>query len=111
MSSAGEPNPELLKTINKLFGSTLLVTTTDGRTAQGKFICLDRLGNIILEDVVEKRGVTYSATDKEESTYKWETERSLSQAVIRGDILAKVQIAKNEYHRRVKGSTWQELTS
>jgi small nuclear ribonucleoprotein (snRNP)-like protein len=75
---------------------------TDGRVAQGKFICLDRLGNIILEDVIERREITFhNETDEQKSVYKWETERSLSQAVIPGERLARVQIDKDEYQRRV----------
>ena len=74
---------------------------TDGRTAQGKFICLDRLGNIVLEDVVEKREIVYSPNDGREGEKRWNTKRILSQAVIVGERMAKVQIVRDEYQRRV----------
>jgi small nuclear ribonucleoprotein (snRNP)-like protein len=74
----------------------------DGRVAQGKFICLDRLGNIVLEDVIERREMKYhNETDEQKRVYRWDTERCLSQAVIPGDRLARVQIDKDEYQRRV----------
>ena len=98
-SSTLSPESGLLKKIHTLIGSNLIVTMTDGRTAQGKFICLDRLGNIILEDAEERRDITYNPYGKE-GIYRWETERFLSQAVIPGERLARVQISKGEYQRR-----------
>eukprot|EP00571_Detonula_confervacea_P017673 CAMPEP_0172312682 /NCGR_PEP_ID=MMETSP1058-20130122/18341_1 /TAXON_ID=83371 /ORGANISM="Detonula confervacea, Strain CCMP 353" /LENGTH=144 /DNA_ID=CAMNT_0013026215 /DNA_START=80 /DNA_END=514 /DNA_ORIENTATION=+ len=116
----------LLNTIHLLLGSKLHVTMTDGRVARGNFVCLDRLGNMILEDVVECRQVAYtippelsSSDDKgntneegngelqcnKQTMYKWDTERSLSQAVIPGDRLAKVDIAKGEWETRVGSDT------
>ena len=102
-SSSAASESRLLEKIHSLIGSNLIVTMTDGRTAQGKFICLDRLGNIVLEDAEEKRDITYSP-DGEENVYRWETERLLSQAVIPGERLARVQISKDEYQRRTGGS-------
>eukprot|EP00584_Thalassiosira_punctigera_P018709 CAMPEP_0172563210 /NCGR_PEP_ID=MMETSP1067-20121228/99970_1 /TAXON_ID=265564 ORGANISM="Thalassiosira punctigera, Strain Tpunct2005C2" /NCGR_SAMPLE_ID=MMETSP1067 /ASSEMBLY_ACC=CAM_ASM_000444 /LENGTH=90 /DNA_ID=CAMNT_0013353609 /DNA_START=83 /DNA_END=355 /DNA_ORIENTATION=+ len=86
---------------------------TDGRVAHGNFVCLDRLGNIILDNVVERRRVAYippgsskgaGAELEKESIYEWETERSLSQAVIPGNRLAKVEIAKTEWEERIGSS-------
>lgn len=99
---------ELLRTVHLLLGSKLRVTMTDGRVARGNFACLDRLGNIVLENVVEHRKVAYvppSSSEKggehDRRVYEWDTERSLSQAVILGDRLAKVEIAKTEWRKRV----------
>lgn len=101
--AATTSNQNLLNAIHRLLGSTLLVTMTDGRVAEGKFVCLDRLGNIILEDVTERREITYDSGDGgQDSVYRWETERSLSQAVIPGDRLARIQIDKDEYHSRIE---------
>ena len=57
---------EILDTIHRLLGSRIKVTMSDGRIVSGKFSCLDRLGNIMLEDVVEQRQIAYqdvTATD------------------------------------------------
>eukprot|EP00579_Thalassiosira_antarctica_P009844 CAMPEP_0201915038 /NCGR_PEP_ID=MMETSP0903-20130614/5061_1 /ASSEMBLY_ACC=CAM_ASM_000552 /TAXON_ID=420261 /ORGANISM="Thalassiosira antarctica, Strain CCMP982" /LENGTH=86 /DNA_ID=CAMNT_0048450549 /DNA_START=85 /DNA_END=345 /DNA_ORIENTATION=- len=83
---------------------------TDGRVARGNFVCLDRLGNIILDNVVECRQVAYipsslSEGEENQSSYEWDTERSLSQAVIPGDRLAKVEIVKKEWEERVGQSS------
>mmetsp|Transcript_1203 Transcript_1203/g.2799 ORF Transcript_1203/g.2799 Transcript_1203/m.2799 type:complete len:114 (-) Transcript_1203:1272-1613(-) len=92
----------------QLFGSQLLVTLTDGRTAKGKFISLDRSCNIILEDVVECREVVYvphAPTDKfsskDDNIFKWSTEREVTLAVIPGDRLERVQICKKELDAKV----------
>ena len=74
----------------------------DGRTAGGKFTCIDRLGNIILQDVVDRRVITYcSEVEGKDCMNKWDTERVLSQAVIPGERVAMVQIEKNEYQSRL----------
>lgn len=75
---------------------------TDGRTAKGKFLSIDRLGNILLQDVVERREITYCPkVNGEIGMRKWDTKRVLSQAVILGERVAKVQIKKHEYQSRV----------
>ena len=111
-----------------LIGSNIRVTMTDGRVASGKFICLDRLGNIMLEDVTERRRLAYHddtmteenhhldennpKTDvdnktknmqytNESGTYHWTTERSLTQAVIIGKKVVKVEIKKRELELRL----------
>ena len=118
----------LINTIHLLLGSKLRITMTDGRIVHGKFLCLDRLGNIILENAVEFRRIVYtppsedevnsssssssSSSDDDNTNYKsrcnndqtvftWNTERSLSQAVIRGNRLAKVEIAKRDWEKRI----------
>ena len=82
--AATTSNQNLLNAIHRLLGSTLLVTMTDGRVAEGKFVCLDRLGNIILEDVTERREITYDSGDGGQ------------------DRLARVQIDKDEYQSRIE---------
>jgi small nuclear ribonucleoprotein (snRNP)-like protein len=97
---------------------------TDGRIVHGKFICLDRLGNIILDSAVEYRQIVYipppsvalSSEDRENGNFcdennmndkprrdkfTWITNRSLSQAVIKGNRLAKVEIAKSDWENRM----------
>ena len=96
-----------------------MITLTDGRTATGNFVALDRLGNIILENAMEYRKVAYIAPPNEmeeennktevvngknlqnQRVYEWNTARSLTQAVVPGGKLAKVQIAKREWEARI----------
>ena len=126
-STATTPATEqtnLLNTIHRLLGAKLHVTMTDGRIATGKFVSLDRLGNIVLEDVVERRRVAYAPpssaeggdtsnndeggnTSHDNKVYTWDTERTISQAVILGDRLAKVEIAKGEWDARFGRETSQ----
>ena len=92
-------NNNLLSTIHILLGSKLRVTMTDGRIVKGNFVSLDRLGNIILDNVVECRSVAYNNKDEEQTL--WDTKRALAQAVIPGDRLAKVEIAKDVWKARI----------
>lgn len=92
-------NNNLLSTIHILLGSKLRVTMSDGRIVNGNFVSLDRLGNIILDNVVECRSVAYNGNDKEQTL--WDTKRTLAQAVIPGDRLAKVEIAKDVWKARI----------
>lgn len=111
---------EALDTIHLLLGSNIRVTMTDGRVVVGKFTCLDRLGNIILEDVVEQRWLSYSdasANDQKTTNQNngdcgdsksinnnlmyWNTERSLTKAVILGKKVTKVEITKQQWEARV----------
>ncbi|KAL7578750.1 hypothetical protein ACA910_015983 [Epithemia clementina (nom. ined.)] len=46
--------------INNLLGCRVRCTLSDGRTATGRFICIDRMKNIILADCVEKRWISSS---------------------------------------------------
>jgi len=137
-SADGNPSTEdaihqegntLINTIHLLLGSKLRITMTDGRIVHGKFLCLDRLGNIILENAVEFRRIVYippppsvaiasedegnrssssdvntnykSRCNNDQPMFTWNTERSLSQAVIQGNRLAKVEIAKREWEKRI----------
>jgi small nuclear ribonucleoprotein (snRNP)-like protein len=132
------PTSEVLDTIHRLIGSRIRVTMTDGRIVTGKFTCLDRLGNIMLEDVLEKRWLAYhdvSADNKdsnkplttttanddntahaavndfskqivqhtkdESGACHWTTERSLTQAVIIGKKVNKVEITREQWEARV----------
>jgi len=98
-------NDRILNTIHLLIGAKLRVTMTDRRVATGRFVCLDRLSNVVLEDVVELRRVAYvSKRGNQMETQEWETSRSLSRAVVPGDKLAKVEIAREEWEGRVESS-------
>ena len=134
---------EVLDTIHRLLGSRIRVTMTDGRIASGKFMSLDRLGSIMLEDVVEQRWLAYhdvSTADKKDAksndvdntadasvtnsadnnnvqqhvhhtkdesglVCQWTTERSLTQAVIIGMKVAKVEIMMREWEARLEKTT------
>jgi small nuclear ribonucleoprotein (snRNP)-like protein len=59
MMTTSPADGEVLDTIQRLLGSRICVTMTDGRgIASGKFMSLDRLGSIMLEDV-EQRWLAY----------------------------------------------------
>ena len=61
-----------------------------------------------MEDVVEKRSLAYQIHSAGEGgVYKWDTERALSQAVIMGDRVAKVEIAKKAFDERIGNSTME----
>lgn len=103
---------EILRTVSRLVGSELIVTMTDGRIATGRFVCLDRSANIILSGVTESRDLAYVAptqpsvgqysaleAKKDKLTHIWRTERQLTQAVIPGERLAKVQVSKKDYSK------------
>ena len=129
MMTTSPADGEVLDTIHRLLGSRMCVSTmTDGRIVSGKFMSLDRLGSIMLEDVVEQRWLAYhdvsTADNKDTKSYddntedasvtnsadnnnvqqhvhhtkdesglcQWTTERSLTQAVIIGMKVAKVEI-------------------
>lgn len=99
MAMSPADDVEVLNTIHHLLGGSVRVTMTDGRVATGIFTCLDRLGNIILEDVIEQRWLEYydvwTATDD-----RWITERSLTKAVIIGSKVAKVEITRKQWEAR-----------
>jgi len=129
----GEPS-NILKSMNLLLGSQLKVTMTDGRIVTGQFVSLDRLGNTVLENVIENRKVAYNIPtnddgitgdkSKEEDNQdykedtkqiqqtstdgsniiKWDTQRSLTQAVILGNKLQKVEIEKSEWKKCINGN-------
>lgn len=81
-----------------LLGSRILCTLDDGRKLEGNFECLDRLSNIILRDAVEKRCVKDpSLYGKEyckdpDNAEGLEIERVLSQVLIPGNHLVKVEL-------------------
>ena len=127
----GEPS-NILKSMHLLLGSQLKVTMTDGRVVTGNFVSLDRLGNIVLENVIENRIVAYDVpnsnddgitgetskkddcnekqqtnndeqTSTDSSSIQWDTQRSLTQAVILGTKLQKVEIEKREWKKCING--------
>lgn len=132
MTTSQAADSEALDTIHRLLGARIRVTMTDGRIASGKFINLDRLGNIMLEDVVEKRLLEYhdvptadtkdtsldqkasnsddnnntqqhvQYTRDENGVCQWTTERSVTQAVIIGSKVAKVEIMRRELEARLE---------
>ena len=122
----------ILKSMHLLLGSQLKVTMTDGRIVTGQFVSLDRLGNIVLENVIENRKVAYNIptsnddgiggekskeediigkedtqqiqiTSTDDSIIQWDTQRSLTQAVILGTKLQKVEIEKREWKKYMNG--------
>lgn len=55
MSSTASPTPEdpAVATLRATLGKVYRLSTSDGRTFEGAFICIDRERNIILQDALE----------------------------------------------------------
>jgi small nuclear ribonucleoprotein (snRNP)-like protein len=94
-----------------ILGQPITCTLDDGRTVQGKFLCIDRLRNIILTNVVERRTIQTSdyrfgdeSHDPEDaSTNKTlPVERHLGQAMVPGSRLVKVEIEKSIHEEKMK---------
>mmetsp|Transcript_1902 Transcript_1902/g.5020 ORF Transcript_1902/g.5020 Transcript_1902/m.5020 type:complete len:146 (-) Transcript_1902:652-1089(-) len=113
--------------MGKLLGCTVKCTLVDGRIATGRFVCLDRLRNIILCDVLEVRKVPVAAygsyvdsarqqhghdskgKSKEERSNEHEASskhyvyaaRKLSQAMVPGKHLVKVEVSQKIWDSKV----------
>eukprot|EP00547_Thalassionema_nitzschioides_P014756 CAMPEP_0194241592 /NCGR_PEP_ID=MMETSP0158-20130606/7412_1 /TAXON_ID=33649 /ORGANISM="Thalassionema nitzschioides, Strain L26-B" /LENGTH=100 /DNA_ID=CAMNT_0038976517 /DNA_START=50 /DNA_END=352 /DNA_ORIENTATION=- len=93
--------------MRKLLGKTLKCTLDDGRIATGKLICVDRLKNLILGHVLEERTVDssfycdedYAATNGSKVIV---AKRELTQAMIPGIHLIKVEIEKSLYEEEIE---------
>jgi len=102
-------NSVVVERMRGLLGKELHCTLSDGRVARGTFVCIDRLSNIILENVVEQRPLTTTATSISSVSSASDTntisnnnsnnnnkivytERHLSQALVPGKHLRHVQI-------------------
>mmetsp|Transcript_14105 Transcript_14105/g.21538 ORF Transcript_14105/g.21538 Transcript_14105/m.21538 type:complete len:106 (-) Transcript_14105:279-596(-) len=95
------------KCMRRLLGKTLKCTLDDGRTATGKLICVDRLKNLILGHVVEERMVDSSFYCDEEYTAAngskmIVTKRELTQAMIPGIHLVKVEVERSTYEEDIE---------
>jgi small nuclear ribonucleoprotein (snRNP)-like protein len=90
--------------MHKLIGQSVKCTLDDGRTATGTFVCLDRLRNIILSDVLEERPVPASVYGGDSNTILV-AERQLAQAMIPGAHLVKVEITKDVHEQYVVEQT------
>ena len=94
--------------VSDLIGKKVICTLDDGRTIEGRLECLDRLSNIILRQALEKRIVKDHSIyqlhygeyqdDKKDSDDGVDKEiiieRRLSQALIPGNHLVKVQLVQ-----------------
>merc|ERR1711862_745954 len=94
---------KLVHSSNKPF--TLKCTLDDGRTVTGRFLCLDRLKNLVLSDVLEIRQIpiqneqqtlaSSNNNNNNNNNNKFEIyERQLSQAMIPGEHLVKAEMNK-----------------
>eukprot|EP00262_Sarcandra_glabra_P011814 TRINITY_DN2911_c0_g6_i1.p1 TRINITY_DN2911_c0_g6~~TRINITY_DN2911_c0_g6_i1.p1 ORF type:complete len:125 (-),score=9.75 TRINITY_DN2911_c0_g6_i1:81-455(-) len=66
-SEQGRPNPfdtkssPLVSQVQKLLFRRMLIGVNDGRFFLGSFHCIDKQGNIILQDAVEYRSISRSS--------------------------------------------------
>eukprot|EP00980_Cylindrotheca_fusiformis_P013501 scaffold3450_cov114-Cylindrotheca_fusiformis.AAC.6 len=91
--------------VKAILGERVKCTCDDGRVATGELVCLDRIKNLILSNVVEERWV-YSEDYSRETTLdrKVLVRRELSQAMVPGSRLLRVEIEKRIYVKNVKFS-------
>jgi len=82
--------------IKSILGRKIQCTLEDGRIAKGKFLCMDRLQNIILADVLERRpiGISHDVDNNHNGieSQLYGEGRQLNQAMIPGKYLVKVQL-------------------
>ena len=92
--------------IEKLLGSWIICTLADGRTAEGKLLCVDRMSNIILADCTERRQLrnkdyNEKHCDDDDNVVSKEATRHLRQAMVPGNHLVKVEIDEKVYEQKV----------
>mmetsp|Transcript_14622 Transcript_14622/g.36773 ORF Transcript_14622/g.36773 Transcript_14622/m.36773 type:complete len:129 (-) Transcript_14622:576-962(-) len=85
-----------------LLGKRIKTTLSDGRTLTGRFICIDRLKNLILTNVTEERYIDpsdyrYRVNENENDgdhsmDRQIKVERQISQAMIPGSRLVKAEV-------------------
>ena len=86
--------------VENLLGERIKCTLDDGRHVAGTFLCLDRLTNIILSNAVEERVI--SSADYSDTTHEHMiVTRNLSQAMIPGERLRKVEVDASTFQSRV----------
>jgi small nuclear ribonucleoprotein (snRNP)-like protein len=89
-----------IEKVENLVGERIKCTLDDGRYVTGTFLCLDRLTNIILSNAVEERNI--SSADYSETTHEHiVVTRNLSQAMIPGERLRKVEVDAATFQLRV----------
>mmetsp|Transcript_12535 Transcript_12535/g.15750 ORF Transcript_12535/g.15750 Transcript_12535/m.15750 type:complete len:136 (+) Transcript_12535:133-540(+) len=116
--TAGKRGKEIME---KILGCDIKCTLDDGRTATGKFLCIDRLKNLVLSDVIEVRKIprlrrdcrdlakvanngaasNHSNVDASSDDKHTMYERHLSQAMIPGKHLVKVEVDRRKFVERV----------
>lgn len=96
-------NKDPTEVLHKLLGERIKCTLNDGRSATGRFICVDRLMNLILTDVAEERIISTSdySDSKDE---KIPAVRMLGQALIPGERLAKVEIERSVFETKLNAT-------
>ncbi|KAI2501979.1 hypothetical protein MHU86_12462 [Fragilaria crotonensis] len=97
----GTTNPHQ-QALRNLLGQTLKCTLADGRTATGTLICIDRLKNLILSQVVEERTVDSALYSGSTGGKIITTKRVLAQAMVPGIHLVKVELAQSVYEQCVE---------
>ncbi len=89
--------------VQRLLGQRIKCTLDDGRFVTGTFLCVDRLTNLILTNALEERMISssdYSDTTDEQVLVT----RNLSQAMIPGERLKKVEVEKATFDSILKNT-------
>lgn len=102
------------ETVEKLLGCRIICTLSDGRTAEGRLICLDRLSNIILADCTERRILKSSdyneLYEKDQPPVEREVTRHLRQAMVPGMNLVKVEMDESTYNEKINAKDSLQVT-
>ena len=91
------------RAVEKLLGTRVVCTLSDGRQATGNLVCIDRRKNIILSDCTETR--TIVSTDYHccaaSPAVQQLAQRHLQQAMVPGEHLVKVEVERAIYEAKV----------
>lgn len=87
--------------VQSLLGERIKCTLDDGRFVTGTFLCVDRLTNLILTNAIEERMISSSDYSDITDTQILVT-RNLSQAMVPGERLQKVEVDHVTYTSRVE---------
>jgi small nuclear ribonucleoprotein (snRNP)-like protein len=87
-----------LPSMNSVIGQQISCTLNDGRIITGRLVCLDRLRNLVLTGVVEER-VVLQADYANSGDAAIRVRRELSQAMVPGSRLEKVEVERHIFDR------------
>lgn len=89
--------------VKAILGERVKCTLDDGRLATGELVCLDRIQNLILSNVVEERWIHPEDYSQNEAIREGKVlvRRMLSQAMVPGSRLLKIEIEKTIHDEKM----------
>mmetsp|Transcript_16260 Transcript_16260/g.45077 ORF Transcript_16260/g.45077 Transcript_16260/m.45077 type:complete len:135 (-) Transcript_16260:1458-1862(-) len=97
--SSPQPQNKLVTAVHAILGKKISCTLSDGRKLSGTLVCVDRLKNVILCNVTEERTIdpSHYNNSQENKGKRCQIERKLSQALIPGKHLVRVEVPRPVY--------------